>query len=95
MCKDKELKAFTSKSVGELCNLLCLPAQEKNVRGGLRYTSRVVTLTNVDTNETQNFKSIYSAAKSIGRNPGSVSIRKNTSKTLKSKFDSCEYRVEV
>ena len=66
MCKDKGLTAFTLKSVSELCSLLCLPTQEENVRGGLRYASRVVTLTNVETNETQDFKSIYLAAKSIG-----------------------------
>ena len=95
MCKDKELKAFTSKTVSELCNLLCLPPQEKNVRRGSKHISRVVMLTNVETNETQTFKSIYSAAKSIGRNPGSVSVRKNISKTLKSKFNNSEYRVEI
>ena len=60
MCKDKGLNAFTLKSVSELCSLLCLPPQEKNARGGLKYASRVVKLTNVETNETQNFKSIYS-----------------------------------
>ena len=95
MCKDKELKAFTSKTVSELCNLLCLPPQERNARGGSKHTSGVVTLTSVETNETQTFKSIYSAAKSIGRNPGSVSVRKNTSKILKSKFNNSEYRVEI
>ena len=95
MCKDKELKAFTTKTVDELCSLLCLPFQEKNARGGTKCTSGVVTLTNVENNETQTFKSIYSAAKFVGRNPGSVSVRKNTSKTLKSKFDNSEYRVEI
>ena len=91
MCKDKGLKAFTLKSVSELCILLCLPSQEKNARGGLRYASRVVKLTNVETNEAQNFKSIYSAAKFIRRNPCSVFSKK----TLKSKFDATEYRVEI
>ena len=95
MCKDKGLKAFTSKSVSELCNLLCLPPQEKNTRGGTKRTSRVVTLANVENNETLTFKSIYSAAKFIGRNPGSVSAKKNTLKTLKSIFDNSEYRVEI
>ena len=95
MCKDKELKAFTSKTVSELCNLLCLPPQEKNTRGGTKRTSGVVTLTNVENNETQTFKSIYSAAKFVGRNPGSVSAKKNTLKTLKSVFDNSEYRVEI
>ena len=41
------------------------------------------------------FKSIYAAAKSIGRNPGSISLKKNTLKTLKSKVDNREYRVEI
>ena len=95
MCKDKKLKAFILKTVSELYNLLCLPPQEKNARGGSKHTLGVVTLTNVETNEIQSFKSIYSAAKSIGRNPGSISAKKNTSKTLKSKFDNSEYRVEI
>ena len=92
MCKEKGLKAFTLKSVGELCNLLCLPFQEKNARGGggLRCASRVVTLTNVETNETQNFRSIYAAAKFVGRNPSSVRSRMG-----KSKVDTCGYRIEI
>ena len=95
MCKDKGLKAFTLKTVSELCNLLCLPPQEKSLRGGLRCAPKVVTLTNVKNNESQTFKSIYSAAKFIGWNPGSISTRKNTLKTIKSKFDNSEYRVEI
>ena len=47
------------------------------------------------TSERKTFKSFYSAAKFIGRNPGSVSAKKNTLKTLKSKVDACEYRVET
>ena len=92
MCKEKGLKAFTLKSVSELCSLLCLPPQEKNARGGggLRCTPRVVALTNVETNETQNFKSIYAAAKFVGRNPSSVRSRMG-----KSKVDTCGYRIEI
>ena len=92
MCKDKGIKAFTSKSVSELCNLLCLPPQEGN---GKRVLRRAVALTNVETNETQTFKSIYSAAKFLGRNPGSISIRKNTGKIIKSVFDNIKYTVEI
>ena len=91
MCKDKGLKAFTSKTVGELCYLLCLPPQEKNLRGGTKGTPKVVTLTNVDTNETQSFKSIYLAGRFIGRNSYNVL----SSETIKSKLDDCEYRVEI
>ena len=96
ICKDKGLKTYTTMSVSELCNLLCLPPQEKNRKGGVKRSLRkVVTLTNVENNETQTFKSIYSAAKFVGRNPGSVSAKKNTLKTLKSIFDNSEYRVEI
>ena len=95
MCEEKGLKAFTLKSVSELCNLLCLPSQEKNARGGLRCAPKVVALTNVETNETQNFRSIYAAAKFIGRNPSSVRSRMGLEKTLKSKLDDCEYRIEI
>ena len=91
MCKDKGLKAFTSKTVGELCYLLCLPPQEKNLRGGTKGTPKVVTLTNVDTNETQSFKSIYLAGKFIERNSYNVL----SCETIKSKLDDCEYRVEI
>ena len=84
ICKDKGLKAYTTKS------------QEKNKKGGVKRSLRkVVTLTNVENNQTLTFKSIYSASKFIGRNPGSVSTRKNTSKTLKSVFDNSEYRIEI
>ena len=96
MCEEKGLKAFTLKPVNELCNLLCLPSQEKNARGGggLRCTPRGVVLTNVKTKETHNFKSIYAAAKFVGRNPSSVRSRMGGERTLKSKVDACEYRVE-
>ena len=87
MCKESGLKAFTLKPVNELCNLLCLPSQEKNVRGGVRHASRSVVLTNVDTKETHNFKSIYLAAKFVEGNPGSVRSRIGTKRTLKSKYD--------
>ena len=53
------------------------------------------TLVAVKSGERINFKSIYSAAKFIGKNPGSVTIRKNTTDTLKSVFDGIVYRVEV
>ena len=92
MCRDKGLKAFTSKSVSELCNLLCLPPQNKN---GKRLLRKTVILTNIETNEKTTFKSIYSAAKFIGRNPVNITSRKNTSKTLKSVFDNNEYRIEI
>ena len=92
MCRDKGLKAFTSKSVSELCNLLCLPPQERDVKRSLR---KAVTLTNVETNEKTTFKSIYSAAKFVGRNPGSISSKKNTGKIIKSVFDNAKYTVEI
>ena len=95
MCKDQGLKAYTLISVSELCNLLCLPPQEKSLRGGVRCTPKVVTLTNVENNEAQTFKSIYSASKYIGRNPGTISSRKNTLKTIKSKFNDNEYTVKI
>ena len=92
MCKDKGLKAFTSKSVSELCNLLCLPSQNGN---GKRISKRSVTLTNVETNETQTFESIYSTARFVGRNPGTISSRGNTGKIIKSAFDNIEYTVKI
>ena len=92
MCKDRGVKAFTSKSVSELCNLLCLPPQKGN---GKRISKRAVTLTNVQSGESQTFKSIYASAKCLGRNPGSVTIRKNNGKVIKSTFDNIKYTVEI
>ena len=92
MCKDKGLKAFTSKSVSELCNLLCLPPQERNVKRSLR---KAVTLTNIESGEKTTFKSIYSAAKFVGVNHGNVSSRDNTGKVIKSTFDDNEYTIEL
>ena len=92
MCKDRGIKGFTSKSVSELCNLLCLPPQKGN---GKRISKRAVTLTNVETCVSQTFKSIYAAAKFLGRNRGSVTIRKNNGKVIKSTFDNVKYTVEI
>ena len=83
-------------SFDELCDVLAIPKQKKDEScKDIRTTPIKVTLVETTSGERKTFKSIYSAAKSIGRNPGSVSVKKNTSKTLKSKFDSCEYRVEI
>ena len=60
----------------------------------MRCAPRVVVLTNVETKETHNFKSIYSAVKFIGRNLSSVRSRMGLERSLKSKVDTCEYRVE-
>ena len=96
MCKEKGLKSFTTKSGNELCNLLCLPAQERSTKGGrkLILTPRGVVLTNVKTRETHNFKSIYAAAKFVGRNPSSVRLRIDEDRTLESKIDACMYRIK-
>ena len=92
MCKDRGVRGFTSKSVSELCNLLCLPPQKGN---GKRISKRPVTLTNVQSGKIQTFKSIYAAAKFLGRNPGSVTVRKNTDKIIKSTFDNIKYTVVI
>ena len=54
-----------------------------------------VTLVEVKSEKTQTFKSIYAAAKFLGRNPGSVTIRKNNGKIIKSVFDNTKYTVEI
>ena len=91
-CEDKGIKYFTDKTVSELCNLLCLPPQKDN---GKRLLGKTVKLTNVETKESQTFKSIYSAAKFVGVNPGSISLKKNTGKIIKSAFDNTKYTVEI
>ena len=96
VCKEKGIRGYMALSFDELCNVLAIPKQKKDEScKDIRTTPIKVTLVETTSGERKTFKSIYSAAKSIGRNPGSVSAKKNTSKTLKSKFDSCEYRVEV
>ena len=91
-CEDRGIKYFKDKSVSELCNLLCLPPQEGN---GKRLLGKTVKLINVETKESQTFKSIYSAAKFVGRNPGSISGKKNTCKIIESVFDNVKYTVEI
>ena len=94
-CREKGIRGYMTMSFEELCSVLDLPKQKNNKSCKNIRTSIEVTLVEVTSGETLTFKSIYSAAKFIGRNPGSVSVRKNTSKTLKSIFDNSEYRVEV
>ena len=94
-CREKGIRGYMTMSFEELCSVLDLPRQKKNKSCKNIRTSIEVTLVEVTSGETLTFKSIYSAAKFIGRNPGSVSTRKNTSKTLKSVFDNSEYRIEI
>ena len=96
VCKEKGIRGYMALSFDELCNVLAIPKQKKDEScKDIRTTPIKVTLVETTSGERKTFKSIYSAAKSIGRNPGSVSTRKNTSKTLKSKFNNSEYRVEI
>ena len=95
VCREKGIRGYMTMSFEELCSVLALPKQKKDESCKYIRTPIKVTLVETTSGERETFKSIYSAAKSIGRNPGSVSVRKNTSKTLKSKFDDCEYRVEI
>ena len=94
-CREKGIRGYMTMSFEELCSVLDLPKQKKNKSCKNIRTSIEVTLVEITSGETQTFKSIYSAAKFIGRNPGSVSAKKNTLKTLKSVFDNSEYRVEI
>ena len=89
-----------SLTVDELCKKLNIPKQKKDEKyekhcKGIKSRPIEVTLVETTSGERKTFKSFYSAAKFIGRNPGSVSAKKNTLKTLKSKVDACEYRVET
>ena len=94
-CKEKGIRGYMTMSLSELCSVLRLPLQErseslKNIRSPVE-----VTLTNVKSGEETTFKSIYSAAKFVGRNPGSISGKKNTGKIIKSAFDNVKYTVEI
>ena len=95
VCREKGIRGYMTMSFEELCDVLDLPRQKKDESCKNIRTPIKVTLVETTSGETQTFKSIYSAAKSIGRNPGSISAKKNTLKTLKSKFNDSEYRVEI
>ena len=96
MCKEKGIRGYMALSFDELCDVLVIPRQKKDEScKNIRTTPREVTLVEITSGERKTFKSIYAAAKSIGRNPGSISLKKNTLKTLKSKVDNREYRVEI
>ena len=95
VCREKGIRGYMTMSFEELCDVLDLPRQKKDESCKNIRTPIKVTLVETTSGETQTFKSIYSAAKSIGRNPGSISAKKNTLKTLKSKFNDSECRVEI
>ena len=94
-CREKGIRGYMTMTFEELCSVLDLPKQKKDRSCMYIRTPIKVTLVEVTSGETLTFKSIYSAAKFIRRNPGSVSVKKNTSKTLKSVFDNSEYRIEI
>ena len=95
VCREKGIRGYMTMSFEELCDVLDLPRQKKDESCKNIRTPIKVTLVETTSGERETFKSIYSAAKSIGRNPGSISAKKNTLKTLKSKFNDSEYRVEI
>ena len=94
-CKEKRIRGYMTMSFDELCSVLDFPKQKKNKSCKNIRTPVEVTLVEVKSGETQTFKSIYLAAKFVGRNPGSISSRKNTDKIIKSAFDNIEYTVEI
>ena len=68
-----------SLSFDELCDVLVIPRQKKNEScKGIKSRSIKVALVETTSGERKTFKSFYSAAKFIGRNPGSISAKKNT-----------------
>ena len=94
-CKEKRIRGYMTMSFDELCKVLDLPKQKKNKSCKNMELPVEVTLVEVKSGNSQSFKSIYSAAKFLGRNPGSVTIRKNTGKIIKSVFDNIKYTVEI
>ena len=94
-CKEKGIRGYMTMSFGELCSVLRLPPQEKNESLKNIRTPVEVVLMEVKSGERTTFKSIYSAAKFVGRNPGSISLKKNTCKIIKSAFDNVKYTVEI
>ena len=94
-CKEEKIRGYMTMSIGELCNVLRLPPQEKSEKLKNIRSPVEVVLTSVKTEEKTTFKSIYSAAKFVGANPGSISLKKNTGKIIKSAFDNVKYTVEI
>ena len=100
MCKDRKIRGYGALSKSKLCERLGIPSTPSSNECTEFFSSKKtkpkeVTLVDVNTLERKTFKSIYSAAKSIGVNPGSVYIRRDMRKTLKSKVNTCEYLVET
>ena len=94
-CKEKRLRGYMTMTSEEMCDVLNLPKQKKNKICENMKKPVEVSLVGVKSGETQKFKSIYSAAKFLGRNPGSVTVRKNTDKVIKSVFDNTKYTVKI
>ena len=94
-CKEKGIKGYTTKSVDELCDVLNIPRQKKNKLTKNIRTAVKVNLVETVTGESQTFKSMFAAAKFLGVNPGTISAKRNSVKTIKSKMNSSEYKVEI
>ena len=79
----------------ELCDVLNIPRQKKNKINKNIRTAVKVNLVETTTGDTQTFKSMFAAAKFLGANPGTISAKRNSAKTIKSKRNNGEYKVEI
>ena len=94
-CREKGIRGYMKMTFDELYNVLQLSPQERNKSLKNIESPVEVTLVEVKSGKSQTFRSIYSAAKFVGRNPGSISSKKNTGKIIKSVFDNVKYTVEI
>ena len=74
---------------------LNIPKEKKNKISVNIRTAVKVNLVETVTGESQTFKSMYAAAEFLGVNPGTISAKRNSAKTIKSKMNSSEYKVEI
>lgn len=95
MCKDRNIKGITTRTKGELSDLLGIPmvlnVKYETCCRQQSGKSVPTTLTNVETKEIHKFKSIYATAKFMDRNPGSVKLFVN--RVLESRSDGKKYLI--
>ena len=99
MCKERGIRNVSLLTFDEVCDVLDIPRQKKDEKfeknsKNMRTSAKKITLTNTTTGDTHNFKSIYAAGKFLGRNPGSVYTNRNLGRSLISKHDNHEYKIQ-
>ena len=97
LCKERHITGCSTKTKKELSELLGIPLTqnvkyEKHCREQSKIRRKIL-LTDIILDQTTEFKSIYSTAKHMNRNTGSVHSHLNNGKLLVSRANGKSYKV--